>query len=822
MGTVRPLLLFSLVSSWSFAQLPTNAPFQTVPTQEEPEEADLTEGIIAPEFVMPKDFTLTWDEFEGPTLIGEGAADIKVSGNIRAKSGNGDTLRSEKASLSLSGEGGTVITFRQNVRMRGANGIEVFADQAILDEREKTITFRDKVAAYQGTVVHRGDSAVYHYGKSTFETRGLRTAFAPLHLEAGQLEAVEGADGKLIYKARNAGVTTHDAETPNYWLRGDEITLIPDERIRYDNMKLYVGGTPIFWLPTLSHDLDGQFNYRPTAGSKSIWGPYLLNSYTHRIGGLKDSATGLRRDEPYEATWNADIYTLRGLGTGLTIEELARKDNPNLGWLSLYSIYDFDPSQKSSSEPRDDFSDNHRYKVQIRQRLQADWLPGATGHLDANLTLLSDLYYLEDFEPGIYRTQYQPDNVISLTQQWDDAHLLTAWTRIRLNDFYQTDSRYPEVALDQVRRPLFDSPILHESQNLFGIYREDVSSLQAEQLREEAANASVSDDRREQIETLLDGAGFARLHTYHEFSVPLKLDSGLRITPRAGAGYTRYDSVNGSVDSFSRTHYHASLDASLKFTKRYPEWMSKQWGLDSALHVLQPYVTATLLATDDPNGAFYPIDRLTPSTRPRALTPGRFAALDSLADWQILRLGMRNTLLTRRNDSAHEWFTIDTYMDVFGEDPEFDRNVSNLYNDLHWSPLPWFDLTVETQVPLFSDSNFTEFATGLYFMVNDDSEIGLSHRFLRDHPILDDSNRLELRSYHRLNEEWGLGTEHVWEFADSTLESQEYSIHRNLDSWAFSAGVYMRDNLDEDEYGFQIGFTLTDFPSVALPFSVDN
>ena len=231
---------------------------------------------------------------------------------------------------------------------------------------------------------------------------------------------------------------------------------------------------------------------------------------------------------------------------------------------------------------------------------------------------------------------------------------------------------------------------------------------------------------------------------------------------------------------------------------------------------MQPYATASVLQTDNLDPDFNPIDRLTASTRPRTLNPGRFAAIDALNDWQILRLGARNTILTKRDDSTHQWLSIDTYVDIFGNDPEFDRNVSNLYSDLHWSPLPWLNLTLETQLPLFSNSNFTEFSTGLQFMPNEDTQLEVRHRYLESHPILFDSNLLEISTYHRINEEWGISSTHRWEFEDNQLEFQQYSLHRNLDSWAFTIGFFGREDIDTTEYGVTLGFTLTDFPSLSL------
>ncbi len=75
--------------------------------------------------------------------------------------------------------------------------------------------------------------------------------------------------------------------------------------------------------------------------------------------------------------------------------------------------------------------------------------------------------------------------------------------------------------------------------------------------------------------------------------------------------------------------------------------------------------------------------------------------------------------ISHRGSSTHEWLTLDTYMDWFMTDPEYDRNVSNLYNDLRWHPVPWLDLSLETQFPILETrDDFTEIAGSIRFMPN--------------------------------------------------------------------------------------------------------
>lgn len=83
-----------------------------------------------------------------------------------------------------------------------------------------------------------------------------------------------------------------------------------------------------------------------------------------------------------------------------------------------------------------------------------------------------------------------------------------------------------------------------------------------------------------------------------------------------------------------------------------------------------------------------------------------------------------------------------------------------------------------------------------------------------------DSNRINLETYTRLSENWGVGTRHTLEMADSTLELQQYTLSRDLGNWVVGVGVSSRENKYENEYGAVISLTLKDFPSASLPFKM--
>ena len=312
------------------------------------------------------------------------------------------------------------------------------------------------------------------------------------------------------------------------------------------------------------------------------------------------------------------------------------------------------------------------------------------------------------------------------------------------------------------------------------------------------------------------------MHTNHSFSLPITYDDWFTLTPRIGAAYTHYSSVQGPAGTDARFMLHGGAEAAVKISKDYGNLRSRLWGIDGLLHIIQPYTNWSVLGLDELDQDYPKIDRLTFTTRPRPLDPSRYTAIDEFESWNILRFGTRNQLITHRDGQSHEWLYMDTYIDKLIDDPEGDREWSNLYNDIRWQPLPWLGADIETQFPLFSGgSGFSEINTRLRFMPYENMELSLAYRHLNSHPVLLDSDRIELGTYIRLSENWGVGTLHTFEIEDSTLETQQYSLHHDFGNWVAAMGITHRDNRFEDEFGIIFSLTLKDFPSASLPFSLD-
>jgi LPS-assembly protein len=807
--------------AWSLGVLPLGA--QEAPVLPEPGETALPDTITP--VPLPK------DPFGATDLL---QPTIPETLTI-------DNQGSQEATL----EGG--VKFGGPVKITGDNGLEVFADTATLDVKQQVVILDGKVSVYQGNVLQRGAHAVYYYERKFLDTRDLSVSLDPIILEAGKF-TVEEHGGKQVFVGENAGLTTHDVEHPNFWLRAAQTKVYPGDKITFKNLRVYAGDVPVFWLPYLSQPLDPELGYHFMPGARSGWGAFLLNSYGVMLGGKLNPETGENEDAWLLSRWHLDLRSSRGVGTGVDLADTRLDNRANLPGLSLYYLNDLDPEYSRSGVPRTDVDPN-RYRVELKHRQPLDFPDRANWYLDANLTLLSDAYYLEDLLPEVYRSNPAPDSTIGLFRR-DETSLLSLFARPQLNDFFQTATRLPELAFDQARGPWFGLPLLHEGSTSFGLLevamdealRREISDPQwalspvnpggidpyaylqgyERQLAERIRGLPPGSPELAGLKDQLLNTGFARFHTYHDFSLPLAMGSGLSLTPQVGLGYTRYMAVDGPATTTDRFHLRAGVEAAAKFSKNLGDLKNHSWGLDGLLHVVQPYVSWSVLASDDLDPLYPQVDRLTFSTRPRTLSPERFTATDDLESWDIVRLGARNRLLTKRDGQAHEWLYLDTYLDAFLENPETDRTFSNLYNDFRFQPLPWLTLGMETQFPILDGgSGFTEFSTYCRVMPTPDMELTLGYRWLDNHPVLPDSNRVDLRAFFRLSENWGIGSQHVLRFDDGTLELQQYTLHRDFGNWVAGVGLSSRDNLLKNEYGVLFSLTLKDLPSVSLPFSID-
>ena len=850
--------LFLALALGAYAQSAPDAP---TPAPEEPAPAAPAAPTPAPEEPAPAPATdlpgLATPDLTAPAVeeagLGGNTQDLlnKLSSDVNIRSlGGAEVVDFEKG----------IFRYKDTVQIK-YKGVEILGNGAEFNRATGDITVQGDVSIFREGILYKGSSAVYNINTDTISSDNLRSSLLAagreIYFQTQELASTlgeGGTPGKI--ETNGSYLTTHDLSHPNWHIESKHLDIYPEDRMVFKNVTLYAGGTPVFWLPYLSQPMDDELGYFFSPGYDTVWGAYLLNRYGTLMG---DEGQTL-------ATYRLDLRSERGVAGGIDLRSMRQRNNDNFGLIRTYFASDLDPaiSRNSSDRTGDEVPDQNRYRASLQHRFYIHGYDDSVAvaeeggrkvgarsstpvdesfFLNADLNLLSDEYLLEDFYPEEVRTNPQPDNYLSLVKT-HPLGSLSLMGRMRVNDFYQTDTRLPELALDFVRTPIGGSNFFYEGTSSFGVYDEQVAEpfkrraeQNMEQLNQDLRN-SLTEERYAELNPAFDPAitrtmlddleasiaerGFNRFDTYHQVSYPTHLGP-VSVVPRVGARYTNYSDVSGVVtDSADRALVHAGVDASVKFSREYDGVVNRALGLDGLRHIVQPYLRYSLVEGDELDERFLGIDRLTPTTRPRPIDLSRYPAIDTINNWNLVRLGTYNRWQTRRDGGTFNWLEMNTYIDTFIDDPEFDRDFSNLYHDIAWLPLPWLRLDMQTQFDVFGEeTGFNEVNTRVTWMPNRDFDFSIGHRFLDSHPYMSTSNQIDFRTFYRLADEWGFSAYQRWELDDNTLETQQYSIHKDLVSWTAALGAVMRDNRGKDEFGIVLTLTLKEFPQAALPLNLD-
>jgi hypothetical protein len=115
----------------------------------------------------------------------------------------------------------------------------------------------------------------------------------------------------------------------------------------------------------------------------------------------------------------------------------------------------------------------------------------------------------------------------------------------------------------------------------------------------------------------------------------------------------------------TRTVFNAGVEASFKISRAWEGVQDSALGLDGLRHVIQPFTNFSWVSNPGVNPeAILQFDRVEPTTKLLPIDFPEFTTIDSIDRWTIWRVGVRNRLETRRDDSNVTWFELDTYFDV--------------------------------------------------------------------------------------------------------------------------------------------------------------
>lgn len=756
-------------------------------------------------------------------------------------------------------------------------GVDIRAGQADYNANTGDVIARQNVTVVKDGQIFYGENIVYNVKTQELKANSIRSSLPPIFYaadsfgtNAGTVERIDGV---------NALFTTHDSQVPNYHLTAKKLTIYPGDRVVMTGVKAYVGNTPVFWFPYIVQPLDDELGYFFQPGYTSQWGAFLLNQYgmmhgdhtlakyhldlrsargvavgadfysmkwkarhTDNIGALKlyyaydtDSQSGVNDTTrtsdvgesryriafqhrifipgPQESTWYLD-FDITKLSDEFMLEDY---------FLNEFRVEPQPDNHVKLVKRADSFTATLMARMQINDFFHTDTrLPELAFDFTRSRIGNTGLFYQGETSIGAYRDKLSESERAILEDKIKQQ-------KAYLGTFGANGSRTAVATTDAEGNPILGAngqPISASPTALAGT---TLVSNNSAILRATPKLLLTRDDVEEDLEALqaeLSENKFNRIHSYHEVLYPMSFGSSnwVNFVPRIGGGATYYDSVSGGakgVGSDTKGIFHVGFDLSAKFSNTWDDVQNRTIGLDGLRHIVQPYLNYSYLNADQTEG-FPTIDHLTPSTRPRPIDVPLFTATDDLNTWNVARIGVRNLFQTKRDNTTWNYAGLNSYVDIFIDDPEFDRDLSNFYNDLFWYPVPWLSMSIDSQLPIgSSDFNFTEVNSNVTWMPNKRFSWTLGHQLLTDNPLFTDSSLIYSRVYTKINDQWGFSMNHIYEMDDSTLEYQSYSVHRDLASWTMAVGGLVRDNRGANEYGIVLSLTLKDFPSVSIPLDLD-
>ncbi|PYJ87385.1 MAG: hypothetical protein DME22_01875 [Verrucomicrobia bacterium] len=632
--------------------------------------------------------------------------------------------------------------------------------------------------------VWSGDRLQYNFFTHQIRTARFRTGKSPFFATGDGL----GADQtNHTYAATNAFVTTDDVEKPGFRVHARRLTIVPGKYFVARDAVLYFGNVPVFYFPYYRRNFDRrQSSFEFTPGYRSSYGPYLLGAYNWYW------------NEKLYGSLHADYRLKRGFGGGPD----AYYDAGVLGegTVKYYYLRDHEPGFLTFTNGIPTSSTNGVPIEKDRYRLAFTHQVSLRTNLTATAVLRqeSDPFVVRDFFESEYRDNTQPGSFLDVNQRWSNFSL-DVLAQPRINDFFETIERLPEVKLTGERQQLGVSPFYYESQSSVGYFRHTFAN------------------------DLTNSFAAYRADTFHQLLLPQIFFGWLNVTPRVGGRFTDYGETHGvgtTNKEEQRWVFNTGAEVSFKASRIWQGAHSKLFDMDGMRHVVEPSVNYVFVPT--PNKPPTELPQFDSQLSTLRLIPVDFPdynSIDSIDSQNVLRLGLRNTLQTKRKNGVENLFKWAVYADWRLKPRPDQETFTDVYSDLDFKPRSWITLNSETRYSI-NDRQWREANHTLTLSPNSTWSWSVGHRYLRSDPALgpDSGNNTILSSfYYRFSENWAGRLQHRFEARDGTLEEQYYTLYRDFRSWTAALTFRVRESrIGPTDYGVAVTFSLKAIPRFKL------
>jgi LPS-assembly protein len=218
--------------------------------------------------------------------------------------------------------------------------------------------------------------------------------------------------------------------------------------------------------------------------------------------------------------------------------------------------------------------------------------------------------------------------------------------------------------------------------------------------------------------------------------------------------------------------------------------------MDGLRHVVEPTVSYVYTPRPDKTPAELPqFDTELPSSRLLPLVFPNYSQIDSIDSQNTIRMGVRNSLQTKREGRVTELLSWSAYTDWRLSPNPGQTTFPDFFSDIEFIPRNWLILTSQFRYDIYG-KHWRESNNKITIAPNDVWSWSLGHRYLQDDPLTYGlgNNAFYNTVYYRLNENWGFRTFHQFEGRNGVLQEQQYVIYRDLRSWTTAFVFRLREN----------------------------
>lgn len=615
------------------------------------------------------------------------------------------------------------------------------------------------------------EGLTYNFNEKTGEFRNARVYIYPYQVRGERIQKLSED-----HMAMEEGyLTTCDLDEPHYRIGAHRMDIYMKDRAIIHGMKIYLGHTPVMYLPYFEQDLKNRPLFTFVPGDEKDFGLFLLSTARFRVGHYVRMAL------------HFDMRERTGFGEGFD----AHYETPGFG-TGLLSAYYTDENKLAGnhlwSSNKGPTTHHERYRILWRHH----W------RVDPDTDIVVQYYKIHDYDilnNGFLKTYFPKDyNQNAQNSNYDSYFVLT--------------HNMPHGTLS------FDVDTSRENRPLRGVERiPEVSyTLNNEQIGNTGFFAKSTDtfsDLSQQNYPKTFNNKTLRFDSNNDISHPIKIGF-ISLNPHVGGEETYYSrTADINRNDMIRGIFRSSLDMSTKFYKIW-DVNERFAGIDinTLRHVITPTVTYLYQARP---------------THSSAILNQYDSSIDDLYRIHQFEFGLENKLQTKRNGQVVDLLRVlvQTNYGLKGTTVGPPAQTSGLgatgrrgFNPIDMT----IDLNATDWLTLHDDNEYDSKLNEVVSHNVDatihgkDWSLGLGNRY-----TIDQGDQVTGEINYRLNPKWKVrlfGSVPVVKATNGNLTSAreyEYVITRDLHEWEMDLGI---DQQQGQGSLFYVLFRLKAFPDM--------